>query len=190
MYVYVRNNPLSLVDPTGMYLVNCASDDKKCNKAADQFEKQRQKDLKSKNVKVRDAAGAWGDRGQDNHINVTFKTQAQVDADAQTPAGYRTDAMVTPSAGPDHKGAINAEFSEDLKGSSLAQTIAHEGSHIEDDFNFLKSYDSSTGKYFSGLNFTHFDTEFQAFGAGSLVKPYTMFQSGPKGYQQLEDYNL
>ena len=67
--------------------------------------------------------------------------------------------MVTPSAGADHKGAINAEFSEDLTASSLGQTIAHEGSHIEDDFNFLKSYDPSNGKYFSGLNFTHFATE-------------------------------
>jgi hypothetical protein len=73
-------------------------------------------------------------------------------------------------------------------GKSLGQTITHEGSHIEDDISFLKSYDASTGKYNPGLNFTHFDTEFQAFEAGSGVKSYSMFPKGPKGYQQLEDY--
>jgi uncharacterized protein RhaS with RHS repeats len=104
MYAYVRNNPLRFVDPTGKYLVNCGDGDKKCNKAADKFEKQREKDLKSKDQKVRDAAGAWGNRGTDNHINVTFKSQAQVDADANTRPGYRTDAIVSASPGADHKG--------------------------------------------------------------------------------------
>lgn len=60
--------------------------------------------------------------------------------------------------------------------------------HIEDDMNFLKSYDPATGQYFGGLNFTHFDTEFQAFEAGSGVKSYTMFPRGPGGYQKLTNY--
>src|SRR5947209_16015915 len=118
MYAYVRNNPLRFVDPTGAYLVNCSQGDKKCNKAADNFEKQRQKDLKSKDEKVRDAAKGWGDRGQDNHVNVTFKTQAQVDADAHTQPGYKTDAIVSASADANHQTNIQAEFSESIKGSS------------------------------------------------------------------------
>ena len=40
----------------------------------------------------------------------------------------------------------------------------------------------------SGLNYTHGDSEFQAFETGAGVKPYPMFQSGPQGYQQLDDY--
>ena len=190
MYAYVRNNPLRFTDPTGMYLVNCGSNDKKCNKSADKFEKQRQKDLKSKDIKVRNAAASWGDRGQDNHVNVTFKPQAQVDADAGNTdtQHHRVDGIVSASPGADHKGQINAEFSENLGGSDLGQTIAHEGQHVEDDFTFLKSYNSSTGKYDPTLNFTHFDTEFQAFEAGAGVKPYSMFPRGPRGYQQLEDY--
>jgi hypothetical protein len=148
----------------------------------------REKDLKSKDQKVRDAAKAWGDRGQDNHINVTFKPQSQVDQDTRTAPGYTTQAFVRPGAGADHQPNIQAEFSESLGGSSLGQVIAHEGSHIEDDMSFLKSYDASTGQYNSGRNFTHFDTEFQAFEAGSGVKSYSEFQRGPRGYQQLENY--
>jgi hypothetical protein len=53
---------------------------------------------------------------------------------------------------------------------------------------FVNSFNPATGKYLSGSNFTHFDTEFQAFEAGSGVKAYPMFPRGPSGYQQLEDY--
>jgi hypothetical protein len=152
------------------------------------LEAQREKDLKSKDVKVVNAATVWGNRGDENHVTVTFKSQQQVDADANTQPGYRTDAIVTPGATADHQSNINAEFSEDLRGGGLARTIAHEGSHIEDDMNFLKSYDPGTGQYFWGSNFTHFDTEFQAFEAGSMVKAYSMFPRGPSGYQKLTDY--
>jgi hypothetical protein len=57
MYAYVRNNPLRFVDPTGAYLVNCAQGNKKCNKGADNFEKQRQKDALAKSSGYKNSVG-------------------------------------------------------------------------------------------------------------------------------------
>ncbi len=191
LYAYVRNNPLSRIDVDGHYDDKCAAGDKKCEKSVDKFNDQLQKDLKSKNIKVREAAAAWGTRRDHNGIGVKFVTQQQMDADANTAPGYKTDAMVTPGVTADHKLTVNAEFSESLSGSSLGRTIAHEGSHIEDDANFVNSYNPATGIYFNGANFTHFDTEFQAFGAGSLVKPYSFYPNGPigpHGYDELAQY--
>ncbi|WP_348261045.1 RHS repeat-associated core domain-containing protein [Telmatobacter sp. DSM 110680] len=188
LYAYVRNNPLSRIDADGHYDDKCGAGDKKCEKGVDKFDKQLQKDLKSKSIKVRNAAAAWGARGDHNGIGVRFVTQQQMDADAHTAPGYQTNAMVTPGATADHKLTIDAEFSENNSGSNLGQVIAHEGSHIEDDANFINTYNSATGMYFAGANFSHRSTEFQAFEAGAGVKAYSEFQRGQKGYQQLDDY--
>jgi hypothetical protein len=191
MYAYVRNNPTTLTDPTGLYTVACESDAKKCQKLQQNFEKQRLKDLNSKDIRVRNAAKAWGNFG-DTGVTVSFKSQAQVDADAGNthPDQVRVGAFVRPGipsasqATPD----LEAEVSTSLGGSNLRQAIAHEGSHVEDMNAFLGSYDVTTGRFNAALNPTHFSTEFQAYGVGSLVKSYSMFPTGPGGYQRLEDW--
>ena len=66
--------------------------------------------------------------------------------------------------------------------------MAHEGSHVEDDMNFLWSYNASNGTYNATLNFTHFATEYAGFQTGAIVKPYSFFQPGPHSYAPLEDY--
>jgi hypothetical protein len=191
LYAYVRNNPLSRIDADGHYDDKCGAGDKKCEKGLNNFDKQNAKDLKSKSAKVRAAAAVWGTRGDHNGIGVKFVTQQQMNADAPPAPGFNTQAAVTPGITADHKLTVNAEFSENLGGSDLAQTIAHEGSHIEDAANFVNSYNPATGNYSSGANYFHRDTEFQAYGAGSLVKPYSFYPNGPigpGGYQELDDY--
>ena len=187
MYAYVRNNPLRFVDPTGMYTTECSNDVKKCSKKFDHVDKQRQKDLRSKDIKVRQAAAAWGERGVDNGVHVKIETQKEISSEAGDTGNQRTDAITTPG-GKGNQPNISVQLSQDLGGSDLGRVIAHEGSHIEDDVAFIHSYNPATGKYNGALNPTHFSTEFQGFEAGSAVKPYDMFRSGPKGYQELEDY--
>jgi RHS repeat-associated protein len=148
-YGYARNNPLRFMDPTGQYVTNCASDDKKCNKAADEFEKQRQKDLNSKDKNVRAGAAAFGERGKDNVVHVGFADLASLglkgEVDISKSGNGKTDVEVTLDYG--------------VKGKSLQETIAHEGTRVLTDMNFLNSFDKSTGMYNGLLNVTHGETE-------------------------------
>ena len=190
MYAYVRNNPTTLTDPTGLYTVACESDATACEKLQQRFEDARQRDLNSNNIEVQNAAKAWGDFG-DTGVTVTFKSQAEVNTDAgNSDPNSRVDAFVQPGSAskndptPDRQ----AEVSTSLRGSDLRRAIVHEGSHLEDMNAFVNSYDVTTGRFNAALNPTHFSTEFQAYGAGSLVKKYSMFPRDPKGYQKLEDW--
>ena len=182
-YSYVRNNPVTLTDPTGLYTVDCsegdAKDQRKCNKASGDFEKQRLKDLKSKHQPVRDAAAAWGGPTDKNGITVTFKSQAKLDADAgNNDPNTHVEAIVGPIPNDNHTPKIPAEFSESLGGSDLQQAIAHEGTHVQDDMGFLNSYDPWFGFYNPDANFTHFSTEMDAYDVGAQVKPYSFFKEG------------
>jgi len=73
-----------------------------------------------------------------------------------------------------------------LKGKSLQETVAHEGSHVGDDIDFLTSYNFGTGKYDPAANFTHGQTEFDAFQTGAGVTREHGF--GPHDDQKILDF--
>lgn len=184
LYTYVENGPLNRVDRDGHYEVNasgCAQDTAKCQKKYDQatqrFEQARQKDLQSKDPNVRAAAAAYGDSGEKNGVHVGF-----ADLKSQGIKG-EVDPL---SSGKGKLIDIEVTVDEGLKGKSLQETVAHEGSHVGDDIDFLTSYNFATGRYDPGANFTHGQTEFDAFQTGAGVTKEHGF--GPHDDQKIWDF--
>ncbi len=181
LYVYVRNNPLRSFDADGHYEVYSSGcgDDAKCqkkyNKVVSRVEKARQKDLKSKDANVRAGAASFGAQGEANGVHVGLKAnqgniKGSVKSLSSTP--FNPDVQVTIDSG--------------LKGKSLEETIAHEGTHVADDLNFLNSYDLSTRSYAAGANYTGRETEFRAYQAGAGVDREHGF--GPNDTQKINDF--
>jgi hypothetical protein len=158
LYNYVRNDPISRIDPDGHYELNasvCGGNNqarcqKKYDKAGLRFEQARQKDLKSKDPRVRAAAAAYGDPGKKNGVHVSFadlKSQNIKDSVDALHTGNGKGKLID----------VQVKIDEGLKGKSLQETVAHEGSHEGDDINFinfLTSYNFATQHYDPAANFT------------------------------------
>jgi hypothetical protein len=188
LYAYVRNLPTSRYDVAGHYEVNAsrcsgskqASCQKKYDKTVAGFEKQRQKALLSKDPNVRAAAAAFGKQGEKNGVHVGFRKLGPN-------IKGRVDTAVSVDLHSIHNGKgkpidVEVTFNSNLKGTSLRETIAHEGTHVADDLKFLTSYDFATGHYNSNLNLTHLQTEINAYTAGAGVTQEHGFgpHDGPK----------
>lgn len=180
LYSYVRNNPLRSVDADGHYevnpsncLVNTAKCQKKYDKAADKFERRRQKDLNSKKGSVRAAAAAYGARGETNGVHVGFANLAS--------------QGINGSVGPTGNSPLTAgvQVTIDFGRAGSAETQTHEGTHVIDDMKFLNSWTPTAG-YDQGLNITHGQTEFNAFKAGAEVNHEHGF--GPNDDQKIWDF--
>jgi len=161
-FSYVRNSPLNLTDPTGMYV--CA-DSTKCDSDSDKaFETARKRDLKSKDKKIKKAAEAYGDPTVDNKVHLRF-------ADSQPGLGGAV-TFGRDSAGK-ADGTINVTFSTEqvktfenddkLAQSAADSIVAHEGTHVAQD---EKLIDSS---YDLKFDITHRDAEREAYGVEERV---------------------
>jgi hypothetical protein len=192
LYNYVRNDPISRIDPDGHYEVNAsgcggnnqAKCQKKYDKATQRFEQARQKDLKSKDPRVRAAAAAYGDAGTKNGVHVGFG-----DLSHAGPHGEAIKGSVDPyNSGAGKLIDVQVRVDINLKGNSLQETIAHEGTHVGDDINFLTSYNFGSGKYDSvqGTVLTHEFTEFNAYRAGAGVNREHGF--GPNDVNKILDF--
>jgi RHS repeat-associated protein len=180
LYSYVGNDPLDRGDPTGMYTTSCTGTSKECPKASNEFEAQRQKDLKSDNADVSAAAASFGDPGTDNGVSVAFKSQADVNSDAgntdpHTNVPGHTTPTMTIGPGKDGKGPYVAtptfavSIAIGLKGKHMAEVVAHEGDHIVTGRKVADSYDPGPNKY--RFSPTTLQDETHAFSTGGAVMP-------------------
>lgn len=160
-YSYVRNNPLNLTDPTGMYI--CADSDK-CDSKADQaFEKSRQDDLK-RGGDVARAAGAYGDPTKDNGTTVKFGDPGNGKDGTTTGNGFRQDPN-----NPDHfQAVVTVTIKSGLGGAELDAAVGHEGSHVADRQDFASTI-TAAGGFDASKNLTEYQTETRAYGVTQSI---------------------
>src|SRR5579859_5296560 len=154
-YSYTRNNPVNLIDPTGLY--TCA-DQADCKSKQDiAFEKARQQDLKSKDPNVVRAAEAYGDPTKDNGVGVQFgdpgkgkngNTTSDVRVDPNDPSKVQASETVT--------------IRPDQSSTDLAATVGHEGSHVADAQDFVSTL-TTAGAGDQSKNLTKYATELKAY---------------------------
>lgn len=162
-YSYVRNNPVTLTDPTGLY--TCADDQNKCQTKQDiAFEKARQQDLQSKNSDVVRAASAYGDPTKNNGVNVGFADLSSKGENGNTVSTIGTDANGNLRA--DSNVTINSKAT----GADLDAAVGHEGSHVADAQDVVRSGLTEDGqKIYAGENITPYTSEQRAYGVTNSI---------------------
>jgi RHS repeat-associated protein len=158
MYAYVRNNPLRLIDPTGMYICSASKDECKA------FENSRKFDLKSKNEAVRNAAAAYGDPGKDNGVTVRYGDPGK---------GFNGNTTVGLQQDPNNPGQFRATadvvIRKGLSGTGLDATVGHEGVHVEDAQRFVSTI-TPDFHYDLSQNLTHWQTEMNAYAVTAAIQ--------------------
>jgi RHS repeat-associated protein len=158
LYSYVRNNPLSLVDPKGEYVCGSGVTQSMCDQfqkgldaaqqAADKL-KDAYGDKSSQNTTAQRAIDAYGQENRDNGVTVqvgntgSYGGSTDVKADSSSPTGARV--MVTLGNG-------------DFDGSAYSGIgAAHEGPHVADAQDWIAS------GFNPAQNPTSYNTEFRAY---------------------------
>jgi RHS repeat-associated protein len=156
-YSYSLNNPLSLTDPTGLYV---CEDSEKCDSANDQaFAKSLADAQNAANKLTGDdqaaaqrAIDAYGAQGVDNGVNVRFDSNV---TDGVTEVSGIANGENDKENDNPNKQNINVTFNPNAVGD--ASLVAHEGSHVADGSAWVAS------GFSSNLNPTNLTTELNAY---------------------------
>jgi RHS repeat-associated protein len=169
-YSYVRNNPLNFVDPTGMDAMDtidyvCADDPGCASNNDKDFEKARQTDLKSGDPNVVRAAQAFGERNVNNGVTVSF-----ADLSSKGENGITVSTIGTTDAGQELQADSNVTINSQAKGADLDAAVGHEGSHVADAQDVVKSGLTEGGqKIYAGENITPYTSEQHAWGVTNSI---------------------
>ena len=156
-YAYVLNNPLTNTDPTGMYVCATGQD---CSA----FEKSLDALRNSKNGDVARAAGAYGALGDKNGVTVGFADLSKQGEDGKVTSTLGTDANGNLQA------QSNVTISTKASGAGFDAAIGHEGSHVADAQDVVKSIVvDPSGNFTVGNNITRYQSEQRAYGVTNSI---------------------
>jgi len=182
-YAYVRNRPLTLTDPKGLWAAACRGNDMECQMAAAFFEGRRVQAEHSGSRRVREAAKAWGarDDAHDKRVLVTFVSRTTMNSVVGSGA---TGGVAPRRDDPNHRTdwAVVGIFPTDLAEIEVDRAIAHEGVHVRRQKGFLSSWNPASGFYAAASNYMVRDDEREGYETGGDVFPYNF------GGKSLNDY--
>jgi RHS repeat-associated protein len=176
-YSYSLNNPLSVTDPTGLYV---CEDSTKCDSANDQAFAKSLADAQAAANKLtgddqaaaQRAIDAYGAQGVDNGVNVRFDSNvnggvtevsgvANGNKSADNPTGQNINVTFNPNA-------VGGDFSGGL--------VGHEGSHVADASAWVAS------GFSPNMNPTNLTTEFNAYHVSfNIGNALLNMKAGPGG---------
>jgi len=179
-YAYARNNPLNIIDPTGLYDLNntCATANTKCNKQFNQHAQDLRtgrSDLQNKVNKMKDgpekqrlqgSLNALGTEGDHNGVNVSFGAVAN--------GAAQTDPVYNQQTGQE---TYNVTFDPSKISSTNGYAIdaAHEGTHVSDFQTELANPNGQPELSLFSLEYRGYQTSAfaaSALGVGSLSFTY------------------
>jgi RHS repeat-associated protein len=183
-YAYAHNNPLTYVDPSGLYdwqanAGGSATDDELRKKSGDKDVSRKDRNAAKDALKFRDkfraalaaasgvatgsdqgALAAYGSEGDHNGVNVG------------TQLGYGAGTILNKDD------SISVNFGKDVSGNDLAVTVAHEGQHVEDGQQWV-SAGHPLGTMF---DMNHYERETRAWGVSArIAQGLGMSHFGPHG---------
>jgi uncharacterized protein RhaS with RHS repeats len=187
-YSYTLNNPLSLTDPTGLYVcedsTECDSENDKKFAASLQDARDAANKLTGddKTAALR-AVDAYGAMGVDNGVNVRFDANG---GDAVTEVSGVANG--NKSADNPTGQNINVTFNPTFMGRDFSGSlVAHEGSHVADGSDWVKAEFSPT------MNPTHNATEMNAnhvqFNILNVILGAEAAKIGADGYSGSMNHN-
>lgn len=175
-YAYVRDNPVTLTDPTGLY--TCRDDpidgSSHCASAADQkFENTLKALRNSSDADVARAAGAYGAANADNGVTVGF-------ADLSTKGENGSTVSTVGYSNGEFRANSDVTINSKINGDSYAAAIGHEGSHAADAQDVVKSGLTQDSQHiYAGMDITHYQSEVRAWGvtqsilkSGNFTQPF------------------